>query len=179
MHILAIGDGPLEDVGGLSRYLGGLAGAMVARGNRVVPVVAPSSGSLLTRALRVTRAVHRHVRHRAIDVIDVHFALYAWLPLRLRSVRSVPLVVHFQGPWADEAALAGASRPKRVVQRAIERSVYHRAQSIVVLSEAFRDLIIERYRVDPARVVVIPPGIDLDRFAPGARWCSQRPQVLV
>ena len=61
------------------------------------------------------------------------------------------------------AAAAGRLR------RGLERLVYRRADRIVVLSSAFRRLLVERYRVSPWRVRVEPPGVDLERFSPGDR----------
>jgi glycosyltransferase involved in cell wall biosynthesis len=111
----------------------------------------------------------------SVDVVDVHFALYALVPLYTTGLRRLPLVVHFQGPWADESRLArGQGRFTVAVKRAVERAVYRRAVTVVVLSEAFGRLVAERYGVDPKRVVVVPPGVDLDRFSPGDRLAARQ-----
>ncbi|MFA6135450.1 MAG: glycosyltransferase family 4 protein [Phycisphaerae bacterium] len=107
---------------------------------------------------------------RSTDVVDVHFSLYGLLPILGSRLRNRPLVVHFQGPWAAESAFnRGEGRLVVAVKRAVERAVLRRASVVVTLSEAFRRLVADEYGVDPDRVSVIPPGVDLDRFSPGDR----------
>ena len=106
-----------------------------------------------------------------IDVVDSHFALYGLLPVLATRLRSKPLVVHFHGPWAEESRVAGQrSGVILSVKRLMEAALYGRATRLVTLSEAFKAILVERYRVDPSRVEVIPPGVDLDRFRPGTDY---------
>jgi glycosyltransferase involved in cell wall biosynthesis len=106
---------------------------------------------------------------RTSDIVDAHFALYALLPV-LGPLRRMPLVVHFHGPWAEESVAAGEGRASNVrLKRLVERSVYKRASKLVVLSGAFKRVLVERYGVSPWRVHVISPGIDLERFSPDGR----------
>jgi glycosyltransferase involved in cell wall biosynthesis len=50
------------------------------------------------------------------------------------------------------------------VKRWVERSVYRRAVVVVVLSEAFKRLLVRDYGVPPWAIEVIPPGVDLARL---------------
>jgi glycosyltransferase involved in cell wall biosynthesis len=104
------------------------------------------------------------------SIVDAHFALYAFLPLLLGTFRGKPLVVHFQGPWADENVETGdasswrlrhatCARALRLSARDPRDNAYGRLQAGAV----------ERYGVSPWRVKVVAPGVDLDRFAPGDR----------
>jgi glycosyltransferase involved in cell wall biosynthesis len=103
-------------------------------------------------------------------VVDTHFALYGLVAMAAARLTRRPLIVHFHGPWAGESAAAGRrSRPAISLQRAIERAVYRRAERLVVLSEAFKELVVECYGVPAERVAVVPPAVDLERFSPGAR----------
>jgi glycosyltransferase involved in cell wall biosynthesis len=99
--------------------------------------------------------------------VDAHFALYAFAPKLLGWFRRRPLIVHFQGPWADESVVAGDGAVKAWVKRSVERAVYRDARGTIVLSNAFKRLLVERYRVSPWSVCVIRPGVDLDGFCPG------------
>jgi glycosyltransferase involved in cell wall biosynthesis len=63
----------------------------------------------------------------------------------------------------------GEDRRRTAVKRAVERVVYRRAVRVVVLSHAFKRLLVERYGVAPWRVEVVPPGVDLTAFRPGDR----------
>ncbi len=104
-----------------------------------------------------------------IDVIDAHFALYAAAPLLLPGKsRGHPLIFHFHGPWAQENVAAGDdSRARYLLRAALERSVLRRADAHVVLSSAFRRVLVERYRVRPWDVHVWSAGVALDVFTPG------------
>jgi glycosyltransferase involved in cell wall biosynthesis len=96
-------------------------------------------------------------------VVDRHFALYG--PSRRRH-RSALQIVHFHGPWAQESRVAGAGRLSFVAKRAVERSRYHEADHVIVLSAAFAEILNEQYGVPRERISVIPPGVDAQRFAP-------------
>jgi len=173
--------------GGLNRYVQDLHAALLRHGDdpRTL-VVGPSSTApasvvevthedeaLLQRLLAYTRAAHRF--SRGADVVDAHFALFAFLPVVLRQLHGRRLVVHFHGPWAAESASQDqrTSVASRLKQR-IEGTVYRRADAVVVLSEAFRDLLSQTYAVAQQAVHVIPPGVDLERFTPGRDEARRR-----
>lgn len=101
--------------------------------------------------------------------------------------RTVPHVVHFQGPWAAEAAVEGAPWWKTWLQSAQERKAYHSADRVITLSEAFRQLLIERFAIRPEVVHVVPGAIDSRAADPGIsrvdarrrmRWPEDRPIAL-
>jgi glycosyltransferase involved in cell wall biosynthesis len=96
-------------------------------------------------------------------IVDRHFALYG--PPAIGRRRGTRLVTHFHGPWAAESAMSGESSRAVRAKYLFERGRYHRSDLFVVLSNTFRDVLIEDYRVDPELIAVIPPGVDLARFA--------------
>jgi glycosyltransferase involved in cell wall biosynthesis len=116
------------------------------------------------------RAFARAVTATDIDVVDAHFALYAVEPAIFGAARHLPLVVHFHGPWAREAAAEAPARSSSTAaRRALERAVYRRAQRVITLSGAFGRVLVHEYGVDPWRIEIIRPGVDLERFRPGNR----------
>jgi glycosyltransferase involved in cell wall biosynthesis len=122
-------------------------------------------GALLPERLWRARAgIARLTAGGGFDVVAAHFALFA-LPA-LDRLRRLPLVVHFHGPWADEAAEEGAGAVSVAAKRAMERAVYRRADRVVVLSDAFAAIARDRYGVAPARIRTVPGSVDLDRFDP-------------
>ena len=150
-----------------------------------VRAFAPETARLPVR-WRAMRCLFARVRaEHAPDVVAAHFALYA-LPV-LDQLRSVPLVVHFHGPWALESAVEGAGRPAVRGKALVERLVYRRGARFVVLSDAFRSLLHRRYGVPAERIRVVPGGVSVERFACAltrreARerlgWPVDRPVVL-
>ncbi|WP_432573420.1 glycosyltransferase, partial [Kineococcus sp. SYSU DK005] len=110
---------------------------------------------------------------RGTDLVDAHFALFAWLPA-LVLLRDRPLVVHFHGPWAGESTASGASAAAAALKHRLERSVYRRADRLVVLSRAFAEVLVRDYGVERDRVRVVPPGVGLDRFTPDRAGARER-----
>ncbi len=129
-------------------------------------LVVSARGSI-TRRLAAIRSVGRDEMATA-EIVDAHFALTAF-PFITGLLRHRPLVVHFQGPWADESAASGQSKGVCALKRMVERLVYRRAAAFVVLSQSFRRLLIERYGVGPWNIEVIHPGVDLEHFMPGSK----------
>ncbi|MBA3904318.1 MAG: glycosyl transferase family 1, partial [Rhodocyclaceae bacterium] len=112
-------------------------------------------------------SIYRQVRAlcasgRAPDLIAPHFALHA-LPALL-AAGGRPTVVHFHGPWARESALQGAGALGVWAKHRVETFVYRRAAKLIVLSAAFARILTEDYGIAPERIVVIPGGIEADRF---------------
>jgi glycosyltransferase involved in cell wall biosynthesis len=165
--------------GGLNRYVRELVGALEALGAETTTVVvgpasdsdptvtvARSGQTLPGRLVEFARAVRRQVD---AQIIDIHFGLYAVVPTRLSPLRRLPCVLHFHGPWDLEGVASGDNAITAWAKYLVERLAYRRADEAVVLSRAFRRLLVERYRFSPWRVNVIPPGVDLERFSPGDR----------
>jgi glycosyltransferase involved in cell wall biosynthesis len=52
------------------------------------------------------------------------------------------------------------------LRKYVELSVYRRANEVIVLSDAFRRIIVDDFGILPSRVHVVRPGVDLERFHP-------------
>jgi glycosyltransferase involved in cell wall biosynthesis len=165
-------------VGGLDRYYRALfeqlpeaSGVVLGPAADAPPSIDVVDGPdrpLPRRLLGFWRAARR-AAHDA-EVVDVHFALYAAAPLLLGPLRSRPTVCHFHGPWAEENVAAGdASGVRLTLRRTLERRVLRHADAHVVLSSAFRRVLVERYRVPPWEIHVWAPGVALEAFTPGDR----------
>ncbi len=173
--------------GGLNRYLANLHRALEDAGLQPRTVVdGPAAGAppgvvasgQFGRPFPIRLTSYAWTMRRAmtlgVSVVDAHFAFYAFVPVTAGWLDGMPLVVHFQGPWALESAAAGDSRGWRIAMKhMIESAVYRRAQEVVVLSEAFGQLLVGRYGVPPWRVNVVPPGVDLGQFVPGDRAAAR------
>lgn len=177
-RMLMLGKGWFPDeVGGLDRYFRDLlehlpeARGIVIGEARSAPArvrgVCAHDRPLASRLLAFWTAAQRAAG--ATDVVDAHFALYALLALRVGRLRRTPVVLHFQGPWADENVAAGdRSAMRQGARRLLERATYARADQAIVLTSAFRQVLVERYGVLPWKIHVEPPGVDLGRFSLGS-----------
>ena len=203
MRILQIGDTWLpEEEGGLARYYYELLRHLPATGAAVHGLVVGSSGrkelagcdvsafarpedSMFTRLRGARRASLALIDPGQIDLIAPHFALYA-VPI-VEKLRSIPTVVHFHGPWAGESGAEGSATLNARMKDALEKIVYSRARSHIVLTRAFEQELTQRYGVREETVRIVPGGIDTDRFnnklsRTEARermgWPSDRPILL-
>lgn len=168
------------NVGGANRYTEGLARAFHAIGAEQrwlvvggdvggeaatfgVHSVADPSDQLLTRWRQLADAWPQAAAEAA--VVASHFALYAF-PLR-KHLRRLPHVVHFHGPWADESRAEGGNPLAVWGKRKLEQRVYATAERCITLSRAFAEILTGGYAVDPAKIRVIPGGVDCRRFTLG------------
>ncbi len=140
----------------------------------------------LVRRLRAMRQAARILPSGAVDVVAGHFALFTY-PV-LGALRDVPLVMHFHGPWAAESAAEGQGGLAVKAKWMLERAVYRRATRFIVLSEAFRNVLVTSYGIDPDRVRIVRGGVNLERFAVATSrravrerlgWPTDRPTILV
>jgi glycosyltransferase involved in cell wall biosynthesis len=132
---------------------GELADELIADGHRVTIVPAPGLWSnLRAPALEAWFGTHR------VDVVHVHSG--AWLKTARAARRAgVSCVVHTVHGLLDREPWHGAAQ-KRWAARYTNR--------IAAVSEPLRRHLIDDVRLDPAKVSVIPNGLDTAHFAPGA-----------
>jgi glycosyltransferase involved in cell wall biosynthesis len=73
------------------------------------------------------------------------------------------------GHAPDGAGLVGQ------VKHRLNRRVFKRAARVLPWSTWARDSLVAEYGVDPSRVEVVPPGVDLERWKSGRRQAADRP----
>ncbi len=108
-------------------------------------------------------------------LIASHFALYASPLLDLLWRNSH--VVHFHGPWAEEAAAEGEGSRSVFFKRGLERTIYASARRFIVLSQAFRDVLAGRYGVRENRIDIVPGGVQADTFNTGLSRAEAREKL--
>jgi len=141
--------------------------------------------SLPKRLILARRAIRSGIDNFKPDLIACHFSAHLSFSL---DIISKPLVVHFQGPWAEESRLQGASAISIAMKRYLERRVLRRADRCIVLSEAFGDLLVNAYGVSPNTIRVVPGSVEVHRFINIAEdrqqararleWPAERPILL-
>ena len=144
---------------------------------------AAGDASMLRRWVGIQKAFASLIEDA--DLVASHFAAHT--VAILHRIRSRPLVVHFHGPWKLENRIEGTGSVKATLQGSIESAVYRRAARLIVLSNAFGEILVREYGVARERIRVIPGGVDLTRFsALGSRadarrvlgWPLDRPTVV-
>jgi glycosyltransferase involved in cell wall biosynthesis len=125
-----------------------------------IQTFAATETSLLNRWRGIREAIEP-LTPAEYDLVVAHFALYA-MPI-LDRVRK-PLVFHFHGPWALESDAESQSPWAVWAKKSLERTVYGRASHFIVLSKAFKELLHQQYGVPPAKIHIVPGGVDLEKF---------------
>ena len=101
---------------------------------------------------------------RPFDIVNTHSSTDSWLAaLACKTLRKPPVIVrtrHISAPTPRNAAT---------------RWLYTRAaRRIATTGEKLRLQVIDEAGVDPAHIVSVPTGIDLERFEPGDRTEARR-----
>jgi glycosyltransferase involved in cell wall biosynthesis len=167
--------------GGLDRYFFDLTRSLAERGVEGTALVSSANSTSvglikirgmaakdapLFRRWAAARALARQAFQDGVQIVNAHFALYAfpWLDL---IPKHVGFVVNFQGPWAQEMATQSPGPrgwAKSQLAMRMERAVYRRADLLITLSEAFAELVCRDYGVDRARVRVVPGALNLTPY---------------
>ncbi|NUN65115.1 glycosyltransferase family 4 protein [Pseudanabaena biceps] len=151
----------------------------------LVEPFAPTNASTWQRSLGIRKFVNRRLASGDYDLVVTHFALYTF-PI-LDCLGKLPLVMHFQGPWALESRAEGAGRLSTFGKWLLEKLVYSRVNGFIVLSEAFRQILHETYNVPLAKIFVVGAGTntatyDVDMTIAQAReklgWPKDRRIIL-
>ena len=101
------------------------------------------------------------------DVIHAHSpALCGMAAARVASRRSIPFVYEIRAFWEDAAVGNGTGSEgslKYRITRQLENAVLARADAVVTICAGLQRDLVER-GIDPARITVVPNGVDLTLF---------------
>jgi glycosyltransferase involved in cell wall biosynthesis len=146
---------------------------------------ASTSAALPVRLYHLYHSLRAHFQKSTPQLIASHFSPYS-LPIPVTS-HDVPFVFHFHGPWALESKEEGEAAPSVWLKHRVEQFVYRSADRFIVLSEAFKTLLVERFGVSPGDVDIVPGGVETSRFTSSGTkaqarrrlgWPRDRPIIL-
>jgi colanic acid biosynthesis glycosyl transferase WcaI len=106
-------------------------------------------------------------------------ALAGWW---LGFARQVPFVFEVRDLWPESLTAVGLGNQNSLLHRmlaAIAAFLYARADQIVVVTPAFRQYLIEHWRVPPGKIAVVENGVETDLFSPlpSSANCALRQQL--
>jgi glycosyltransferase involved in cell wall biosynthesis len=137
------------------------------------PLFLRNDGSKIRRALRLAeiatrgaRTANELIRKRGIDVVHCRSNLPALVGVRAARGTAAKVLFDNRGLFSEEARLRG-DRLRAAAERRNERRLLLRADATVVVSNAFRDYVVEEYDLPKAaidKLVVIPNGFAKERF---------------
>jgi D-inositol-3-phosphate glycosyltransferase len=101
------------------------------------------------------------------DIIHSHYWLSGLVADRLRDAWEVPIVhmFHTLGHMKNQIAQSDSQRASDA-RLAGEYQVMALADKLIAATPAEEAQLQELYHADPAKIAIIPPGVDLERFQP-------------
>ncbi|HYZ92947.1 MAG TPA: glycosyltransferase [Actinomycetota bacterium] len=203
--VLSVHTSPLElpgsgDAGGMNVYIREVAEEMSRRGVRSdiftrrtsadEPWVVEASEGVRVFSVRAgpERPVHKErlptlsrrfaesiVDIGPYDVVHAHYWISGVSGAYLSRAWNVPLVMSFHTLARVKDAASPGDPPEPIFRKRGEDRVIEAADRIIAPTETERGQLVDLYDADPSVVSVVPPGVDLDRFAPGdAATAKQR-----
>ena len=115
----------------------------------------------------VTSGLHALARGGGLDVLVASSP--PWFPhltgTLVHALRGVPLVLEVRDLWPDYLAGMGTVKSQSVMRGifAAERAMLRRADHVVVVTDSFRERVIEKGAA-PERVDVVPNGVDTSLY---------------
>lgn len=87
----------------------------------------------------------------------------------LAAVKRRPFVFELRDLWPASIVAVGAMRKSTIIKllEKLELFLYHRAVSVIAVTQAFKDDLIAR-GVPAARVYVVRNGVEMEQFTPGS-----------
>jgi len=139
---------------------------LASKGGRLEPEFARLGGELirmdaksrnpLTIKLNEGR-LRQVIREEKVDLVHARSRAPAWSALAAAKAEGVPFVTTYHGAYSGTAGLKKAYN-----------SVMAKGDLVIANSEWIAAHIAEVHGIDPARIVTIPRGVDLDAFDPAA-----------
>jgi colanic acid biosynthesis glycosyl transferase WcaI len=87
----------------------------------------------------------------------------------LAFARQIPFVFEVRDLWPESLVAVGAGREDSLLHKMLGKIagfLYERADRIVVVSPAFKDHLVQRWRVAPEKIAVVENGVETDLFSP-------------
>jgi glycosyltransferase involved in cell wall biosynthesis len=132
-----------------------------------VPLV--KSNWTLRASIRARAQVREALRSTKLDGLFFHTsvtALFSW-----RLMADIPTVVsmdatplNFDSIGSPYDHRPSSFAPMESLKNALNRRTFAQARRLIIWNEWGKASLVKEYRVDASKVVVIPPGVDLDKW---------------
>lgn len=140
------------------------------------PAVPYDKNHILIYAPEFVRRVCCFAEHQNLfyDLIHSHYWVSGAIALVLRQHWGIPIIQMFHTLGAMKNTIARSAEETETDHRmAIERYLLHQVDHVVAATPVDQEQMRLHYRADPARIAVIPPGVDLHRFQPRSQRAAR------
>ena len=143
-------------------------------GCRTVYVPAGPTGTIDRRTLfqylpEFVQSVLRFTQDEglAYDLIHSHYWLSGWAARELKRAWNIPIVHMFHTLGRMKDSVARSSQDREASNRGrVEQEIMSFADRIVAATPLDRKQMLDHYSVDEGKIVVVPCGVNLERFHP-------------
>jgi glycosyltransferase involved in cell wall biosynthesis len=147
-----------------------------------VPVI--KSNWTLRSSIRAREQIRAALRTTKLDGLFFHTSVTALFSQQLMA--DIPTVVsmdatplNFDSIGSPYDHKPSSLTPIESLKNALNRRTFNRAQRLIIWNEWGKDSLVKHYGIDPDKVVVIPPGVDLDKWKHDVEAAPQRPVRLL
>ena len=87
----------------------------------------------------------------------------------LARTKGVPFVFEVRDLWPESLAAVGMGNPDSLLNRSlgsVARFLYKRSEHIVVVTPAFKEYLIQNWRLSPEKISIVENGVESDLFSP-------------
>lgn len=131
------------------------------------------------------RTLERLIKKNSFDLMHFHITLPSIGVLLSRKARAIPKIYTYHGSWCQEFRLESQARASRYrnfkknIYMAYTKSLYHpmRLMQRMVVRKSLKTIVLSEYSkgtllrdlspdISPSRIILIPGGVDTERFKP-------------
>jgi glycosyltransferase involved in cell wall biosynthesis len=98
------------------------------------------------------------------SLIEFHFAQTALLTLPVFMSKNTRSIFHFHGPWFLEGQVQGDNSIRVFAKRLVELIVYKNQNLMTTHSNAFKEVLLNEFKISEEKIRVVYPGVNLDKF---------------
>lgn len=105
----------------------------------------------------------------AYDVLHGNFWMSGWVVAELRDRMGIPAVQIFHAVGKTKQRHQGEMDTSPDIRIDIEKQIIGRVDRLIAQCPSERDELVDDYRADPDKVVIVPSGVNIERFRPVER----------
>ncbi|MBU0952735.1 MAG: glycosyltransferase family 4 protein [Elusimicrobia bacterium] len=122
------------------------------------------------------------IYRESFDIVNYNHPQSSMIVNRIKSISAIPKVYTFFSPWHKEYEVRAKSKGKNgiysktnsLIRKKIERRMIKACEKVIALSNYSIEQLKEYHNIGKAETVLIPGGIDTERFKPGQDKKLQR-----